>query len=242
MRSRRRVRLALLVVGAMLALTACDLDRAQEGVGSDVVLDSQAVPPAAEPEPAPPADVPAVPTPETMAPPPGSVPTTQPAPTEAPAPPVAPPTAPEPEPAPEPAAPPPPPAPEPEPAPPPATPGLSGEEQQIVDLVNQARAAEGLDPYGVRDDQMAHARSWSAQMAADRNMRHDDLSIPDGCFTAGENVAAGQRSVEEVVDAWMDSPGHRANILSDRFTDIGVGVARAGDGARYWTQNFVGCR
>jgi uncharacterized YkwD family protein len=55
--------------------------------------------------------------------------------------------------------------------------------------------------------------------------------------TAGENIAMGQRTPEEVVKAWMNSPGHRANILKASFTHIGVGYVANGN---YWTQMFVG--
>ena len=76
-----------------------------------------------------------------------------------------------------------------------------------------------------------------------------DHTRPDGssCFTAldeagiryraaGENIAYGQRTPEQVVEAWMDSPGHRANILSSYFTAIGVGYRSQGS---YWVQLFV---
>lgn len=55
--------------------------------------------------------------------------------------------------------------------------------------------------------------------------------------TAGENIAQGQRTPEEVVQAWMNSEGHRKNILSDKFTHIGVGYQQNG---HHWTQMFVG--
>ena len=55
--------------------------------------------------------------------------------------------------------------------------------------------------------------------------------------TAGENIAYGQRTPAEVVTAWMNSPGHRANILNSSFKQIGVGYVASG---RYWTQMFIG--
>jgi uncharacterized protein YkwD len=54
---------------------------------------------------------------------------------------------------------------------------------------------------------------------------------------AGENIAKGQRTPQEVVTAWMNSPGHRANILNKRFTHIGVGFEQA---ENIWTQMFIG--
>ena len=55
--------------------------------------------------------------------------------------------------------------------------------------------------------------------------------------TAGENIAYGQATPQAVVTAWMNSSGHRANILSSSYTQIGVGYAAKG---RYWTQMFLG--
>jgi uncharacterized protein YkwD len=56
----------------------------------------------------------------------------------------------------------------------------------------------------------------------------------------GENIACGQRSAAEVVRGWMNSPGHRANILKPGFTHIGVGFAGGGAAGTYWTQLFGG--
>ena len=58
--------------------------------------------------------------------------------------------------------------------------------------------------------------------------------------TAGENIAKGQRTPAEVVNSWMNSSGHRANILNANFTDIGIGVAKSSNGTLYWTQMFIG--
>ena len=55
--------------------------------------------------------------------------------------------------------------------------------------------------------------------------------------TAGENIAYGQRTPQAVVNAWMNSSGHRANILSASYTQIGVGYVASGN---YWTQMFIG--
>lgn len=56
---------------------------------------------------------------------------------------------------------------------------------------------------------------------------------------AGENIAQGQRTAQEVVNGWMNSPGHRANILSSVYNQIGVGAAKASNGTITWTQMFV---
>ena len=58
--------------------------------------------------------------------------------------------------------------------------------------------------------------------------------------TAGENIAKGQKTPEEVMNAWMNSPGHRANILNPDFTKLGLGVAKDSNGTLYWSQMFIG--
>ena len=57
---------------------------------------------------------------------------------------------------------------------------------------------------------------------------------------AGENIAYGQRSAEQVMEGWMNSSGHRANILSAQYTAIGVGVYRSASGTLHWVQLFIG--
>ena len=57
---------------------------------------------------------------------------------------------------------------------------------------------------------------------------------------AGENIAKGQKTPAEVVKAWMNSQGHRENILNSKYTEIGVGVAKDSKGTLYWTQMFIG--
>ena len=56
---------------------------------------------------------------------------------------------------------------------------------------------------------------------------------------AGENIASGQKTPAEVVAAWMNSPGHRANILSPTYNQLGVGLATSKSGKNYWTQMFI---
>ena len=56
---------------------------------------------------------------------------------------------------------------------------------------------------------------------------------------AGENIAKGQRSPQQVMNGWMNSSGHRANILSANFTEIGVGYTVDQNGTTYWTQMFI---
>ena len=108
--------------------------------------------------------------------------------------------------------------------------------------------AAGLPPLAVDALLTNAAQAHSADMVARAFYSH---TSPDGSEpwhraaaagstrrTIGENIACGQRSAAEVVQGWMDSPGHRANILKPAFTHIGVGFAGGGSAGTYWTQLF----
>ncbi|MBT2477685.1 sigma-70 family RNA polymerase sigma factor [Streptomyces sp. ISL-94] len=130
------------------------------------------------------------------------------------------------------------------PAPAPAPQGAAG---QVVALVNAERAAAGCGP--LQED--AQLRT-AAQRHSDDMVNRDFFSHtnPDGAdpgrrttaagykwSTYGENIAKGQQTPQSVMDSWMKSPGHRANILNCSFKDIGVGIHQ-GAGGPWWTQNF----
>jgi len=123
-------------------------------------------------------------------------------------------------------------------------------ESEVLDLVNDERAAHGLHPLSY-DHQLAEAaRDHSEDMAIQDYFSHTSLDgripndrISDAGYsynTYGENIAAGYRTPEAAMNGWMTSPGHRANILGVNFCDIGVGYAyQAGsEYGHYWTQNF----
>src|SRR5262249_18310563 len=121
---------------------------------------------------------------------------------------------------------------------------------QVLTLVNQQRAANGLAPLTRNSALDSAASQHSSDMAASKTLSHtgSDGSSPGQrinaagyyWYTYGENVAAGQSSAQAVMDAWMSSSGHRANILSPDFKDIGIAVVyRAGSTyGYYWTQDF----
>lgn len=133
----------------------------------------------------------------------------------------------------------------PEPTPAPVTvvyPAAGTVGYDILVLVNNARAAEGLSPL-----------SWSDGLAAASAVRASEITVvfdhtrPDGssCYTASdliwaENIACGQASAQEVFDAWMNSPCHRANIMAPDYTTMGVALCNNGDGVYnyYWAQEF----
>jgi len=176
-------------------------------------------------------------TPENAA---SAVPSPEPAPPE----PEAEPDPPEPDPA---------PPPQPSPSSPPSTTasapssGASAAEAAVVDIVNEERARAGCP--SVRGEAGLHdlARRHSADMAARGYFDHTD---PDGrtpwdraeaagiSGVGGENIAMGAPDARSVMEMWMDSPGHRANILNCDFTRIGVGMHAGSGGGPWWTQVF----
>jgi uncharacterized YkwD family protein/spore coat assembly protein SafA len=123
-------------------------------------------------------------------------------------------------------------------------------ENQVVQLTNQQRARYGLPPLA-HDWQLSRvARYKSADMRDKHYFSHTSPTYGSpftmmknfgiSYHTAAENIAAGQRTPQEVVNSWMNSPGHRANILNRNMTHIGVGYAKGGSYGHYWTQMFIG--
>lgn len=113
---------------------------------------------------------------------------------------------------------------------------------QILAETNAFRAANGKAPLQLSDPMTTVARNWSQTMADTGAFNHNpnySKQIPSGWTRAGENIAAGQ-TVSGVVQAWINSPGHRANLLGD-FTHIGIGyVSKPGSRyTRYYTQVFA---
>jgi uncharacterized protein YkwD len=120
-------------------------------------------------------------------------------------------------------------------------------EAKVVELTNAERAAHGCPALAADDRLATAARAHSADMAARNYFDHvsqDGRTFVDRVKAAGypapgaENIAAGQRTAEAVVKGWMDSPGHRANILNCKLKALGAGMALGGSYGRYWTQNF----
>ncbi|WP_245890102.1 CAP domain-containing protein [Rummeliibacillus pycnus] len=119
-------------------------------------------------------------------------------------------------------------------------------EQEVVTLTNAERAKEGLAPLQIDTKLMSSARAKSEDMSKNHYFDHtsptygspfDQMkSLGISYKSAGENIAQGQKTPQEVVQAWMQSPGHRANIMNASYTHIGVGYAASGN---YWTQQFI---
>lgn len=123
-------------------------------------------------------------------------------------------------------------------------------QNQVVQLVNQERTSRGLKALSVDSALTNTATLKSQDMAKLGYFDHNsptygspfDMMKQYGISyrTAGENIAMGQTSPQQVMTGWMNSEGHRANILNASFTKIGVGVARNSNGYYYWTQQFIG--
>jgi uncharacterized YkwD family protein len=131
----------------------------------------------------------------------------------------------------------------------PDTNSLASYEQQVITLVNKERSNRGLGLLSY-DSQLGYvARLKSQDMIDNHYFSHtsptygspfrmmEDFGLRFSA--AGENIAYGQRTAQEVMNSWMNSAGHRANILSSTYTHIGVGVAKASNGTLYWTQEFT---
>ncbi|MEU3709471.1 CAP domain-containing protein [Streptomyces catenulae] len=119
-------------------------------------------------------------------------------------------------------------------------------EAQVLSLVNDERAKAGCSPVKADAQLASLATAFSDDMAARGFFDHTD---PDGkgpwdrarvagiSDLGGENIARGQADAKAVMEAWMNSPGHRANILNCEYRTLGVGIHR-GPGGPWWTQDF----
>ncbi len=119
-------------------------------------------------------------------------------------------------------------------------------EAKVVELTNAERAKHGLKALVIDKPLMAAAREKSQDMKNNNYFSHTSPTFGSpfdrmkalgiAYQSAGENIAKGQQTPEQVVEAWMNSEGHRANILDAKFTHIGVGYVKDG---HIWTQQFI---
>ncbi|MGQ9869237.1 CAP domain-containing protein [Leptodesmis sp.] len=128
--------------------------------------------------------------------------------------------------------------------------------QRVLNLTNQFRAANGLAPLQLNIELDAAALGHSQDMALNDYFDHNGLngSTPASRINQVgyvysiyiENIAAGYDTPEEVVQGWIDSPEHRANLLNSSFTEVGIGYYYLANDTgvnnyySYWTQNFGG--
>ncbi|HIT91005.1 MAG TPA: hypothetical protein IAC41_11395 [Candidatus Merdenecus merdavium] len=119
--------------------------------------------------------------------------------------------------------------------------------EQVVKLVNEERSKRGLSPLtldrNIEAAALVRAKETETSFSHTRpNGSSFSTALKEQGITymgAGENIAYGQRTPEEVMEGWMNSDGHRANILNASFTKIGVGYYQNSNGTNYWTQLFT---
>jgi uncharacterized YkwD family protein len=127
----------------------------------------------------------------------------------------------------------------------PAAQAKSSFEQQVVNLVNQYRAKSGLKTLKVSANLSGMAKDKAIDMYSKNYFDHTSPTYGSpfemmktykiSYSYAGENIAMGQKTAQAVMNAWMNSPGHRANILNAKYTTIGVAYYKG-----EWVQEFIG--
>jgi uncharacterized protein YkwD len=124
---------------------------------------------------------------------------------------------------------------------------ITKEEQAIIDLTNAERKKGDAMSLTPNAQLMTAARLHAANMAKQDKLEHvlDEMDVADRVkeagylfVTTGENIAWNQATPKEAVKAWMDSPGHKENMMNPDFTEIGVAVMKNKKGQRYWVQVF----
>lgn len=125
----------------------------------------------------------------------------------------------------------------------------TAQENEVIRLVNVQRSNAGLHLLTTNWQLCRVARYKSADMANKGYFSHTSPTYGSPFqmmesfglkfSAAGENIAYGQRTPAEVMNAWMNSPGHRSNIMNGTYTQIGVGLAKNSSGVCYWTQQFM---
>jgi uncharacterized protein YkwD len=130
---------------------------------------------------------------------------------------------------------------------PPAKFQMSKEEKQLFELTNKERKKKDLPPLKASPLLFKVARAHSANMAKQKKMDHvldgkkPNQRVKEAGYrylSTGENIAYGTLTQEEIMEKWMGSKPHRANILNKNFTEIGLGIVPDKDGVPYYTQVF----
>jgi len=125
---------------------------------------------------------------------------------------------------------------------------LAGIKEELLKAHNNERAKKGVRPLGYNKKLDAAAQKHTEWMAINRNLDHNEgrHSVGDRVTDedyqwswVGENIAEGQGDTAEVMDSWMHSSGHRANILNGHYQEVGFGYAKDRNGTIYWTADFA---
>ncbi len=109
---------------------------------------------------------------------------------------------------------------------------LHAVEQRILDETNRVRRRHGLRPLRLDRRLLSSARRHTSWMTRNHSLQHTSAPV-------AENIAMGQRTAPEVLNSWMNSPGHRANILNASYTKIGISAYRTKSGTVFWCQQFT---
>jgi hypothetical protein len=105
-------------------------------------------------------------------------------------------------------------------------------EQKLLDFTNAQRTYYGLAPLTLDETLLKSARSHCFWMASARNLQHTSSPV-------AENIAMGQRTTSEAITSWMNSPGHRANMLNGSYRRLGMAAYETHDGVIYWCLQFL---
>jgi uncharacterized protein YkwD len=117
----------------------------------------------------------------------------------------------------------------------------TGPAARSLTLVNEARRSNGMGALSLDGALQRKAQDWSVHMASTGKLVHSDLraGLPAGWCSAGENIAYAHGDADQIHRMWMNSSGHRANILNSQFTHIGIGAHRDSQGRLWMTQVFI---
>lgn len=125
------------------------------------------------------------------------------------------------------------------PASPKADQGFSAINSNLLATHNREREYKGRVGLKLNRTLVDYAQVHSDWMARKNNLKHSDIGVLLGKFhTVGENIAWNQEDEKEVTESWMNSKGHRENIMSRGFGSVGFGVSKASDGSLYWCAVF----
>lgn len=127
--------------------------------------------------------------------------------------------------------------------------GESTQANEVLKLVNAERSKRGLKALTLTNKLTSVANTKAKDMANNKYFSHQSPTYGSpfemlqkfgvSYKSAGENIAAGQKSAQEVMNSWMNSSGHRANILDSKYTQLGVGYTTGGSYGTCWVQLFI---
>jgi uncharacterized protein YkwD len=115
-------------------------------------------------------------------------------------------------------------------------------EGRVLVLVNAERTRRGLRPLAMNTCADGYANRWASSMASSGRFAHQSITpmlSSCGARRVGENIAYGNVSADQMMVMWMNSPGHRANILNPAYTHIGIGAVKTSAGRWYGVQDFL---